>query len=65
MANIATSIESQIKKLHERGMILDLDSEKTSEVLLDIGYYRLGFIGILLNWMINTILKRVQNFRMY
>ena len=43
MANIATSIENQIKKLHERGMVLDLDNDKISEVLLDIGYYRLGF----------------------
>jgi abortive infection bacteriophage resistance protein len=43
MANIATSIENQIVKLRKRGMTIDLDDTKISEVLLDIGYYRLGF----------------------
>jgi len=43
MGNIATTIEQQIAKLKERGMVLDLPSEKIKEVLLDIGYYRLGF----------------------
>lgn len=43
MANIATSIEDQIVKLRKRGMTIDLDDAKISEVLLDIGYYRLGF----------------------
>lgn len=43
MANTATSIDHQIKKLKKRGMILDLEEEKIKEVLLDIGYYRLGF----------------------
>lgn len=43
MAGIATSIEHQIKKLHDRGMVLDVEEEKIKEILLDIGYYRLGF----------------------
>ncbi len=43
MANIANSLEEQIKKLNDRGMILDMDREKIEEILLDIGYYRLGF----------------------
>lgn len=43
MAGTATSVENQIKKLHQRGMILDLDTDKIKEILLDIGYYRLGF----------------------
>jgi len=43
MGNIATSIDNQIEKLATRGMILDLPVEKIKEVLLDIGYYRLGF----------------------
>ena len=43
MANIPTSIEDQIKKLQDRGMIMDIDEAKITEVLLDIGYYRLGF----------------------
>lgn len=43
MAGIATNVENQILKLQERGMILDLEPEKVKEILLDIGYYRLGF----------------------
>jgi len=43
MGNITTTIDQQIAKLEERGMILDLPAEKIKEILLDIGYYRLGF----------------------
>lgn len=43
MADKATSVEDQIKKLSERGMDLDLEELKIKEILLDIGYYRLGF----------------------
>lgn len=43
MGKIATSITQQIAKLEERGMILDLSHDKIKEILLDIGYYRLGF----------------------
>lgn len=42
MGNIATTVEAQIKRLKERGLIID-DEEKAKEILLDIGYYRLGF----------------------
>ena len=43
MARTATSVEEQIQKLSKRGMILDLEEKKVKEILLDIGYYRLGF----------------------
>ena len=38
----ATSIEEQITKLKNRGIII-VDENKAEEILLDIGYYRLGF----------------------
>lgn len=38
----ATTIEEQIAQLKERGVIIT-DEEKAKEILLDIGYYRLGF----------------------
>ena len=38
----ATTIEEQIAKLKERGMSIS-DNRHASELLLDIGYYRLGF----------------------
>jgi len=43
MGRIATDINTQIDKLKNRGMILDFDEPKIKEILLDIGYYRLGF----------------------
>lgn len=43
MGQIATTIDQQIKRLETRGMNLDIPKEKIKEVLLDIGYYRLGF----------------------
>lgn len=43
MGKIATSIDEQISILEKRGMIIDIPIEKTKEILLDIGYYRLGF----------------------
>lgn len=42
MGQIATTIEQQIERLENRGMIIP-DYEKAKEHLLDIGYYRLGF----------------------
>jgi len=39
----ATTIEQQIEKLKDRNMVMDLGEEKAKEILLDIGYYRLGF----------------------
>ncbi|NUY80537.1 Abi family protein [Flavobacterium sp. MAH-1] len=43
MGKEANTIEQQIEKLQKRGMILDIPVEKVKEILLDIGYYRLGF----------------------
>lgn len=43
MAGVATSLEDQMEKLSSRGMELDLPEDKIKEILLDIGYYRLGF----------------------
>lgn len=42
MGNIATTIDEQIQLLKSRGLIID-DEAKAKEILLDIGYYRLGF----------------------
>ena len=39
---LATNIDEQIQKLKQRGMIIE-DEAKAREILLDIGYYRLGF----------------------
>lgn len=43
MGQLATTIEEQIDLLAKRGMILDLSKSKIEEILLDIGYYKLGF----------------------
>lgn len=43
MGRIATRVEEQIEKLENRGMTLDFPKHKIKEILLDIGYYRLGF----------------------
>lgn len=43
MGNIATNSNQQLEKLTRRGMILDFPDKKVKEILLDIGYYRLGF----------------------
>ena len=43
MGNIATSFSEQIALLEKRGMTIDMDPNKVKEILLDIGYYRLGF----------------------
>lgn len=42
MANKATTIEEQIELLKSRGMLIP-DEQKAKEVLMDIGFYRLGF----------------------
>lgn len=42
MGNKAITVDRQIKRLQERGMMI-VDVAKAEEVLLDIGYYRLGF----------------------
>lgn len=43
MGQLATTINEQVELLRSRGMILDMPENKIKEVLLDVGYYRLGF----------------------
>jgi abortive infection bacteriophage resistance protein len=44
LGNIAISIDAQIEKLTSRGIDFDgFEVSKIKEILLDIGYYRLGF----------------------
>lgn len=43
MGNVATTVEEQIEILRKRGLELDYSVTKIKEILLDIGYYRLGF----------------------
>lgn len=43
MGKTATNLDEQIDILSKRGMILNLEIDKIKEILLDIGYYRLGF----------------------
>ncbi|MBW6484248.1 MAG: Abi family protein [Vicingaceae bacterium] len=43
MGSKATNIEEQIQLLKTRGMKLEYPEAKVRELLLDIGYYRLGF----------------------
>lgn len=43
MGRKATSIDKQIELLKDRNMVLDWEEGKIKEILLDIGYYRLGF----------------------
>ena len=38
----ATTVDEQVSLLVKRGMLMDLSLRETNEVLLDIGYYRLG-----------------------
>lgn len=42
LVKTATTIEEQIARLKKRGMAI-ADESKAKEILLDIGYYRLGF----------------------
>lgn len=42
MAKSATTIEQQIELLKSRGLAIS-DHDKAREILLDVGYYRLGF----------------------
>jgi len=43
MSKKATTVDQQIEILRERGMNFDMEIDKVKEILLDIGYYRLGF----------------------
>ena len=49
----AFTIEQQIEKLKSHGMVFD-DEDKAKEILLDVGYYRLGFYSfpyVLSKWL--------------
>lgn len=45
MGSKATTVDEQIQKLFSRGMVFENEAEiiKAKEILLDVGYYRLGF----------------------
>ncbi len=43
MGGVAIDIDKQITKLQNRGMDMNMGIDKAKEVLMDIGYYRLGF----------------------
>lgn len=43
MGSIATTVDEQLKILADRGMAFDYEEAKLREILLDIGYYKLGF----------------------
>jgi abortive infection bacteriophage resistance protein len=45
MGRKATTVDEQIQKLSDRGMVFEENGgiEKAKEILLDVGYYRLGF----------------------
>ena len=45
MIKFATTIDQQLDLLEQRGLRIN-DREKAKEILLDIGYYRLGFYFI-------------------
>ena len=45
MIKFATTIDQQLDLLEQRGLRIS-DREKAKEILLDIGYYRLGFLFI-------------------
>jgi len=42
MGKTATTVGEQMERLRERGLMLDLPEEKVSEILLDVGYHKLG-----------------------
>ena len=48
MVQKAISIDEQIQLLRSRGMVIN-NEDKAKEVLFDVGYFRLGFIGSLLS----------------
>lgn len=39
----STTVEQQLAKLQDRGMLIDIPNEKAIDILSDIGYFRLGF----------------------
>lgn len=58
----ATTIEEQIAKLKGRGMSIS-DDKRASDILLDIGYYRLGFYWFPMEISYPNKSKRNHNFK--
>ncbi len=58
----ALNIEEQIELLKNRGVLFD-DVEKAKEILLDIGYYRLGFYSFPFEKSFPSKKNRTHNFK--
>lgn len=58
----ALSLHAQIKRLEERGIIVQ-DEEKAKEILFDIGYYRLGFYTFPFEKTYPRLSNRTHEFR--
>lgn len=58
----ALSLQAQIKRLEERGIIVQ-DEEKAKEILFDIGYYRLGFYTFPFEKTYTRLSNRTHEFR--
>lgn len=56
------TIDQQIKLLESRGMIV-ADKKKTKEILLDIGYYRLGFYAFPLEKTFPRLRNRTHEYK--
>ena len=63
MAEVATTIDEQIKLLKDRGMNIE-DEVKARENLMDIGYFRLGFYWFPFEKTYPRKNKRDHNFTM-
>ena len=58
---IASTVEQQIELLRQRGMVVE-DEEKAKEILLDVGYYRLGFYWFPFETTYPELAKRSHQF---
>ncbi len=62
MGKKATTIEEQISLLESRGLIIS-DKSKASEILMDIGFYRLGFYAFPFEKTFPQLEKRTHEYR--
>ena len=62
MGKTAIDVWEQIKLLESRGMVIK-DKEKAQEVLLDVGYYRLGFYWFPFETTYPNKINRTHQFR--
>ncbi len=62
MGKTAIDVWEQIKLLESRGMVIK-DKDKAQEVLLDAGYYRLGFYWFPFEITYPNKIKRTHQFR--